>query len=45
MINVPVGFDINVFLNELFSFAALVIVPLGIFYAGVLFVRILKKAK
>ena len=45
MINVPVGFDVPVFLNEVFIFASLVIVPLGIYYAGVIFVKILKKAK
>lgn len=45
MITVPVGFNVAVFLNDLFLFASLVIVPLGIFYAGVVFIRILKRAK
>ena len=45
MITLPQGFDVSVFLNELFIFASLAIVPLGIFYAGIVFLRILKKTK
>ena len=45
MISLPAGFDVNVFLNELFSFMALAVVPIGIFYAGVIFVKILKGLK
>lgn len=45
MITLPVGFDVNVFLSELFSFMALAVVPIGVFYAGVIFVRIFKRVK
>lgn len=45
MITLPAGFDVNIFLNELFSFMALAVVPIGIFYAGVIFVKIFKRMK
>lgn len=45
IIALPAGFDVNVFLNELISYMALAVVPVGIFYAGVLFVKILRSLK
>ena len=37
MITLPLGFDVNAFLNELFIFASLAVVPLGLFYLDMLF--------
>lgn len=45
MITIPPGFDVSAFLNELFIFASLVVVPIVVFYFGVLTTKILRKIK